>query len=280
MSSIRSAPLDSTALLSPDHPLTHTTPTLVSSLRRTAHLSLQKRSRGTSELVKDEEEEVEEGLDPDCKSEDVEDEGPTAGDEDLAPEEEGSGVRVESLGLGGDEAVPEVQQRATPVMKTAIREPLGLVPSIVPSPISSPMIPLAISLPIDSPATTEAERFLTELGTQVEMQGGLIHDHTVRLGEVSPVLFKRYDRDIKELFTWSGAVRDEIFSQRYQLKSLEHEQERVAVTFGVIWRPVLALKAWAGQTDAQRAALWHAFSDTQIENQELRLHITEEGVCS
>ncbi|GJY76561.1 hypothetical protein Tco_0481677 [Tanacetum coccineum] len=50
--------------------------------------------------------------------------------------------------------------------------------------------------------------------------------------------------------TRSGAVRDEIFSQRYQFRSLEHEQERVAVTFGAIWRPILALESWAGQTDA------------------------------
>ncbi|GKD33473.1 hypothetical protein Tco_1248982 [Tanacetum coccineum] len=48
------------------------------------------------------------------------------------------------------------------------------------------------------------------------------------------------------------------------------------VTFGAIWRPVLALELWAGQTDAQRAALWHAISDTQREKQELRLHIAEE----
>ncbi|GKG54052.1 hypothetical protein Tco_0557575, partial [Tanacetum coccineum] len=58
-----------------------------------------------------------------------------------------------------------------------------------------------------------------------------------------------------------GAVRDEIFSQRYRFRSLEYEQERVAVTFGVIWRPVLALESWAGQTDAQRAALLHVISD-------------------
>ncbi|GJS67484.1 hypothetical protein Tco_0682048 [Tanacetum coccineum] len=74
----------------------------------------------------------------------------------------------------------------------------------------------------------------------------------------------------------SGAVRDEIFSQRYRFRSLEHEQERVAVTFGAIWRPVLALESWAGQTDAQRAALWHAISDTQGENRELRLQLAEE----
>ncbi|GJU99248.1 hypothetical protein Tco_1328519 [Tanacetum coccineum] len=124
------------------------------------------------------------------------------------------------------------------------------------------MIPLTVPSPVASPATTETEGFLIELGARVEMQGGLIHDHTVRLGELSPFLFERYDRDIGELFTRSGVVRDEIFSQRYRFRSLEHEQERVAVNFRAIWRPVLALNSWAGQTDAQRAALWHAISDT------------------
>ncbi|GKB49834.1 hypothetical protein Tco_0900587, partial [Tanacetum coccineum] len=91
-------------------------------------------------------------------------------------------------------------------------------PSIVPSPISSPMISLTVPSPVASPATAEAEGFLTELGAQVEMQGGLIRDHTVRLGELSPGLFKRYGRDIGELFTSSGAVMDEIFSQRYRFR--------------------------------------------------------------
>ncbi|GJU50177.1 hypothetical protein Tco_1219732 [Tanacetum coccineum] len=59
-----------------------------------------------------------------------------------------------------------------------------------------------------------------------------------------------YDRDLRELYTRSGAVRDEIFSQRYRFRSLEREQERAMVTFSAIWRPVLALEAWAGQTDA------------------------------
>ncbi|GKE53628.1 hypothetical protein Tco_1488784 [Tanacetum coccineum] len=47
----------------------------------------------------------------------------------------------------------------------------------------------------------------------------------------------------------------ELGARRYRFRSLEHEQERVAVTFGAIWRPVLALESWADQTDAQRAAL-------------------------
>ncbi|GKF91790.1 hypothetical protein Tco_0275491, partial [Tanacetum coccineum] len=48
-------------------------------------------------------------------------------------------------------------------------------------------------------------------------------------------------------------------------------QERVVVTFGAIWKQMLALEAWAGQTDAQRAALWYAISEVQGENHDLRL---------
>nr|GEW92247.1 hypothetical protein [Tanacetum cinerariifolium] len=179
-SDARSMPSDSTTPLSPDHPLTHTTPTLVPSLRRTTRMAvrvllamspglsasiaevaaisdstfrkrfrssyeslpsssmldlpLQKRSRGTSELVEvaeeeddeEEDEDVEEGSNLDTKSEDVKDEGLAVGDEVFDAEDEGLGLRVKSLGLGGDEAVPEGQQRAAPIVETAVREPLGL----------------------------------------------------------------------------------------------------------------------------------------------------------
>ncbi|GKE70438.1 hypothetical protein Tco_1528510 [Tanacetum coccineum] len=267
-----------------------------------------KRYRGISKLVEDdkeedddeeeddeeeEDEEIKEILDSDNENKGTEDEGPTAededpaaGDEGLAVGDEGPGMRVESLSLGGDAAIPEGQQRAALVVKTAMGEPLGLgyealrrweialgegrmpsvfeptlttwidledgiayidvpaypppappfqalpspewssgsllispAPSIIPLPISSPMIPLTVPLPVASPATAETEGFLTELGARVEMQGGLIRDHTI---------------------------------------------------------PVLALESWAGQTDAQREALWHAISDTQRENHELRLQIVEE----
>nr|GEW98443.1 hypothetical protein [Tanacetum cinerariifolium] len=94
---------------------------------------------------------------------------------------------------------------------------VSLAPFIVLSPFSSSMIPLTIPLPVASPATAEDEGFLTELGAQVEMQGGLIHDHMIQLGELSPALFERI---------------------------LEHEQERVAVTFRAIWRPVKAIESW------------------------------------
>ncbi|GKA37100.1 hypothetical protein Tco_0723665 [Tanacetum coccineum] len=96
------------------------------------------------------------------------------------------------------------------------------------------MTPLTVPSPVATPATAETEEFFTELGAQVEMQGGLIYDHAVRLEELSLALFKRYDWDIGELFTRSGAIRDEIFSQRYRFRSLEHEYERVIETFGAL----------------------------------------------
>ncbi|GKD12590.1 hypothetical protein Tco_1196997, partial [Tanacetum coccineum] len=61
--------------------------------------------------------------------------------------------------------------------------PVSPTPSIVPSPVSSPMIPLIVPSPAVSPDMAETEGFLTELGAQVEMQGGLICDHTIRLGD-------------------------------------------------------------------------------------------------
>ncbi|GKE22879.1 hypothetical protein Tco_1434391, partial [Tanacetum coccineum] len=54
-------------------------------------------------------------------------------------------------------------------------------------------------------------------------------------------------------------------------KSLKRERERATVTFSAIWRLVLDLEAWACQTNAQRAALWHAIYDTQRENHDLRM---------
>ncbi|GKB68670.1 hypothetical protein Tco_0930082 [Tanacetum coccineum] len=90
------------------------------------------------------------------------------------------------------------------------------------------MVPLTALSPVALPATDETKGFLTELGAQVEMQEGLIHDHAVQLEELSHALFERYDRDIEELFIRSGAVRYEIFSQRYRFRSLEYEQEQVA----------------------------------------------------
>ncbi|GKF62947.1 hypothetical protein Tco_0183001, partial [Tanacetum coccineum] len=105
---------------------------------------------------------------------------------------------------------------------------------------SSPVVPSLVASPVNTPTATisvDEDQFL-----------------------------EGYDMDLRDLYTRSGAVRDEIFLQRYRFRSLEWEQERVMVTFSAIWRPILALEEWAGQTDAQRATLWHAIYDIQKEN--------------
>ncbi|GJV18229.1 hypothetical protein Tco_1363552 [Tanacetum coccineum] len=117
--------------------------------------------------------------------------------------------------------------------------PISPSHSDVSSPTSSLMIPLTVPSPVATPAAVETEGFLTEKS---------------RGREGSDFLF------LRSADTIGGVIACSMLCLR------EYEQERVAVTFGAIWRPVLALEAWAGQTDAQRAALWHAISDVQGEN--------------
>nr|GEW38670.1 hypothetical protein [Tanacetum cinerariifolium] len=85
-----------------------------------------------------------------------------------------------------------------------------------------------------------------------------------------------YEKDLRELYTRSGAIKDEIFSQRYRFRSLEREKERATMTFNAIWRSVLALEAWSGKTDTQREDLWHTIYDIQRENHDLKRQLTEE----
>ncbi|GKC36673.1 hypothetical protein Tco_1049057 [Tanacetum coccineum] len=125
-------------------------------------LPSRKRYRGTSELVKDseedddeEDEEIKESMDSDSVSENAEDEGPTVEDEDPTAEDEGltagvegpgmddggygrgdesrgiddEGHSVESDGLGleeKEEATPGGQQQASLIVGTTVSAPLGL----------------------------------------------------------------------------------------------------------------------------------------------------------
>ncbi|GKE93705.1 hypothetical protein Tco_1574800, partial [Tanacetum coccineum] len=237
MSGARSTSSDSTAPLSPDHPLTHTTPALVPSLCRTTRMAVR----------------VPPAMSPSLSASIAE----VATMSDLAfrkrvedeEEEEDEEIEESSDSDSGDAVVPEGQQQAALVVETAMGKPLGLgyralrrqeialgegrmpsvfevgqsfgsvpesetaidvpaypppappvqtptspewssgllpvsqAPFIVPSPISSPMISLTVPSLLALPAKVEAEGFLTDLGAQVEMQGGLIRDHTERLEE-------------------------------------------------------------------------------------------------
>ncbi|GJX09660.1 hypothetical protein Tco_0199519 [Tanacetum coccineum] len=168
---------ESPLTIAPTIPLSESTPpVLVPILRRTARMVVcgphamssglsadlpsRKRYCGTSELVKDsddeEDGEIEKSMDSDSIGEDAEDEGSTAEDEDPAVEDEGltagvegpgivdegyglddesrgidsEGQSIESAGLGleeeEEEAVPGGQQHAALVAGTTMSAPLGL----------------------------------------------------------------------------------------------------------------------------------------------------------
>ncbi|GJV16470.1 hypothetical protein Tco_1361793 [Tanacetum coccineum] len=128
---------------------------------------------------------------------------------------------------------------------------------------SSLVVPTSVASPVTTPVATievDKDEFL-EVGAHLELHKSILYDHTQCLDVLPPTLFEGYDRDLRELYTRSGAVRDEIFSQRYRLRSLEREQERAIVTFSAIWRRVLALESWAGYVDTQRAEMWYARYD-------------------
>ncbi|GJR13947.1 hypothetical protein Tco_0796599 [Tanacetum coccineum] len=199
-------------------------------------------------------------------------------DESRGLDDEGHSAESDGLGLGEEEeALPEGHQHAAPVVGTAVSARLGLgygalrcrelaleedhVYSTFEVGQGSGSAPeserpewVSASKQATRTTWTDSEDSMVYIDVPAypphvqtppspdRDAGGLIRDHAVRLEELSPDLFKRYDRDLRELFT----------------------------------RPVLALESWVGQTDAQRVALWHDISDTQGENRELRLQLAKE----
>nr|GEU83590.1 reverse transcriptase domain-containing protein [Tanacetum cinerariifolium] len=151
-----------------------------------------------------------------------------------------------------EEAVPEGQQRVVPVVGTAVSEPLGFR--------YGALRHRELALEEDHEYST------SEVG-----QGSGSAPKPKRSERVSasrqPTLAmwtdptNEIDRNVRELYTRSRVVRDEIFSQRYRFRSLEHEQERTAVTFGALWRHVLALEACAGRVDTQMTDMSRAGYD-------------------
>ncbi|GKD52015.1 hypothetical protein Tco_1280991 [Tanacetum coccineum] len=229
-------------------------------------LPIQKRYRGTLELVEDTKDK---SSDSGNKREGSEGEGYSSEDKGPVLEDAGHGLEDDGPNTKEKEVAPEGQQQALLVVDNTMDEPLGLsyeelrchelvlgeglVPiapvQTPPSPewlsgslpfsLSSPTVPSPIASLVTTLAATisvDEDPFL-EVGAQLELYRSILHDHTQRLDALPPTLFEGYDRDLRELYTRSGAVRDEIFSQRYRFKSLEQDQERTIVTFSAIWRP-------------------------------------------
>nr|GEX30291.1 hypothetical protein [Tanacetum cinerariifolium] len=326
-SSHSSASLDSTTRLSPDHPLTHVSPTPIpnrasfhcktarmavrtqptlspgmsariaetvtlspSSFRKryrsyyetstpssSLTLLVQKRYRGTSKLILDTDTEGDKLGEEDTEG-DEEDESLDVNCDRERLDDEDHGLKGEGLGLEEEEAVLEdrVSTFRQPTLTTWVDPEDGRVYTDIPvyvlpaAPVqtppspkwssdslpispSSPIVPSPIASPVANSTATisvDKDQFLKG-GAQLELHGSILHNHTQRLDALLPTLIADIDRDVRELYTRSGVVKDEIFSQRYKFKSLEHEQERTAMTFEALWRLVLALEAWAGRVDTR-----------------------------
>nr|GFA25640.1 hypothetical protein [Tanacetum cinerariifolium] len=181
-----------------------------------------------SELIKgqEEDEEVEDSSDSDSESKDAKDEGPTVKDEDPAAGDEGLTAGDEALtaisepfGLGYGELRRQEIALAEGQMPSVfeIHPEDGIayidVPTYPPPapPVQTPPSPEWTSA---TPVTAETKGFFTKLGAQVEMHGGFIRDHTVRLWELSPDLFERYDRDVGSYLLASRVVVRDVGDER------------------------------------------------------------------
>ncbi|GJX26463.1 hypothetical protein Tco_0232759 [Tanacetum coccineum] len=168
-------------------------------------LPLWKRYRGTSELIADTE----------TESDESEDEGTDLESEEVALEDQQLLVRTTWEDPEDDTVYMDIEWDMPPV-----HSPIQIPPSLVGIP-SSPgwfLEPLSDS-PV--PATVIDEDDFLEIGAQLELLGSILHDHIERLDALPPTIFKGYGQDFTELFARSGAVREEIHSQCFRLRSLE-----------------------------------------------------------
>ncbi|GJT30828.1 hypothetical protein Tco_0911103 [Tanacetum coccineum] len=226
-----------------------------------------------------------EGLTTGVESPGMDDEGYSLDDEGHGRDDESRGIgkeghSVESNGLGleeEEEAVPGGQQQAVPVVGTTVSAPLGLgyralrrreleleesnVYSTFEVEQGSRSAPVS-----ERPERVSAFRQPT-LTTWTDPEDGMIYIDIPNYPPPAPPVQTPPSPE------WTSATPAAIETEGFltKLGSLEYEQERVAVTFGAISRPVLSFEAWAGQTDAQRVAPWHAISDVQGENWDLLL---------
>nr|GEX91090.1 RNA-directed DNA polymerase, eukaryota, reverse transcriptase zinc-binding domain protein [Tanacetum cinerariifolium] len=241
-SSCSSASSDSTTPLSPDHPLTHVspTPTPTHALfhHRTARKTVRSQpamSHGLSASVTEELALSDSAfckryrsfyatpspslsfqvrkryigtseliLDTNRERERLVDEGHSLDDEGHGLDAEGHGLDDEGRGLEGEGIGSEEEELyPRPTLTTWVDPKDGRVYTDIPVYVP-PVVPSPIASPVGTSTTTIS-------------------------------------------------VVDDQFLERYMFRSLEREQERTTVAFRALWRPVLALEAWAGRVDTRLA---------------------------
>ncbi|GJV89564.1 hypothetical protein Tco_1533502 [Tanacetum coccineum] len=228
-------PSDSTTPLSPGHPLTQAVPALTLSqplyYRKTARIAMQ-----LIEDLKDESSNSDiEGEVSEDEGPGLEDEGPGLGDEgpgseeeeeEASPEGEGSmpstfKIRQSFRSVSEQQRVEETPAPRPPVRASWVNPIDGTVY------IEIPIYVPPVHVPVQTPPSPEWSS-----GAQLELHKSILLDYIQRLDILPPVLFEGYNKDLRELYTGSREVSNEISSQRYRLRSLKQEHKRVTVTFG------------------------------------------------
>ncbi|GKB04669.1 hypothetical protein Tco_0832864 [Tanacetum coccineum] len=206
--------------------------------------SFYKRYWGTSELILDtktegDESEVE---GTGSESEETEDEGPSLESEEASFEDQQQQAVLiedtaadEPLGLGYRSARCRALELAEGTTHSTYEDPLDgsvhmdieCVMPPVRTPVQTLTLPkwssgslpvsptsLTVPLPIAPPSLVEPvdKGYLDEIGAQLELHGGILHDHTHRLDALPPTLLEGIGRDITELYDRSAVVRNEIHS--------------------------------------------------------------------
>ncbi|GKE44543.1 hypothetical protein Tco_1471827 [Tanacetum coccineum] len=196
-------------------------------------LPVRKRYRGTLALILDTNSEGDELGEEDTK-EDEEDES----NEDHGLDNESQGLEDEGLGLEEEQVVPKGQQQAVPVLETAVSEPLGLgYEALRRRELAvredQPTLVTWVDLK-DDRVYTDVPAYAPRAAPVQPHQSLATPTATISVDEDQ--FIEVGAQDARELYIRSGAIRDEIFSQRYRFRSLEREQERTTVTFSAIWR--------------------------------------------
>nr|GEZ38183.1 hypothetical protein [Tanacetum cinerariifolium] len=192
----------------------------------------------------------------------TEDEDPAIGDKGLATGDEGLGIGFEShglddevhmvesdgFGLGEEEAVPEGQQRVVLIVGTATDPEDCMVYINVPA--YPPPAPSAQTSP--SPKWSSGSLLISPAPSIIPSP---IPSTMISLNVPSPIALP------VATSTATILVDEDQFIERYQFRSPKHKQERTAVKFIALWRPVLALEAWEGRADTRMTYMSRAGCD-------------------
>nr|GEV36409.1 reverse transcriptase domain-containing protein [Tanacetum cinerariifolium] len=220
--------LDFTTPLSPDHPLTHIsptpTPTRASFHRRTAAfrkrnrssyetsspsltLRVRKRYRGTSKLILDTDSERDELGDKDIEEDENIDKEDKSEGQGLDDEERVSAFRQPILGTWIDpedgRVYTDVSAYAPPVTPVQTPPSPEWLSSSMPISPSSLLVPSLIASLVATTTTTisvDDDQFI-DIRAQLELHGSVLHDHTQCLVALPPTLIVDIDRDVREMYT-------------------------------------------------------------------------------